>query len=873
MTDQSVDSSAKAAKHCDAQRVLTYWALAVFLLAGASLWLFLPVVKKSYLLSAIGIAGFLFLLARVLLRRKDKATVQAARGLVLLATLLAGFSWTGQAMWQQRQALETETRHLLDQGRQQTLFARVTGLPVIKGDSIRFTVESVTEPARRYLLTWYRTEQFPQPGERWRLQVKLKPVHGYANPGGFDYPRWLFRHHYVATGWVQEAQKTAASSSWDLGAWIQRQRGSLREWLQESLIPGSARALLVALSLGDRSELSPDDFAIFRATGTAHLIAISGLHIGLAALVGAALGWVIFWFWPQQRVPRPVLQALLGWFFALAYAALAGFSVATVRALVAVSVLAVAVASRRRLSPWDIWAVALLLVLLFDPLAVLDSGFWLSFTAVAALIAAFSARKSQSVVQSPVKAADQDSQFPKTPRKSRPLQRGMQTIGQLFMAQVAILLGLMPLSVVLFHEIHWLAPLVNFVLIPLVSVTLVPLLGMALLTHALIGGSGLDEWLLRQAHWLAQGLMRGLEPLSRWPAASYWVPALPGWWLALWLLALLAWFFAHQKSRRWLGLAAMVALLGFALWPLSQPEGLVPKHALAETLITKDTTDNHGADPAQAFRVFVLDVGQGLAVLVETAHHRLLYDTGAAFDSGFNLADAVLLPYFRQRGIRSLDALILSHRDNDHAGAAAPLLEHLPVHSLYATFATPLADPVQPCTSPVSWEWDGVRFDVLSPYNLNPYLGNNSSCVLRIGNAMGHVLLTGDVETAVEYRLLQAHKARRLDLDSDVMLVPHHGSSSSSSTAFIEAVNPSLAINASGYFNAFGHPKVDVVSRYRQRGIRWLDTQSSGLIAVHFGANGVSVSQFRRQRSKRIWRLDNLYHMSHQTQHAETQTD
>ena len=853
VSDQPAERSSRAEKHAGATLVLPYWSLAVSLLAGSSLWLFMPEAKAVYLLAAIGIAVALLLVARILFRRKGTTTAQGARGLVLLATVLAGFAWSGQAMWQQRQALEEETRHLLDQGRQQAMSVRVTGLPVIKADSARFSAESLAEPSRHYLLTWYHAEHFPQPGEHWQLQVKLKPVHGYANPGGFDYPRWLFRHHYVATGWVQKGQKTAAASPWDVGAWIQRQRGSLRDWLQESLAPGSARALLMALSLGDRSELSPDDFAIFRATGTAHLIAISGLHIGLAALVGAALGWVIFWLWPQQRVPRPVLQALFGWFFALAYAALAGFSVATVRALVAVSVLAVAVVSRRRLSPWDIWAVALLLVLLFDPLAVLDSGFWLSFAAVAALIAAFSARKSQSTTQGAVKAADQANQ---TPLKNRPLQRGMKAIGQLFVAQVAILLGLMPLSVVLFHEIHWLAPLVNFVLIPLVSVTLVPLLGMALLTHALAGGSGLDEWLLQQAHWLAQWMMRGLEPLSRWPAASYWVPDLPGWWLALWLLALLAWFFAHQKSWRWLGLSVMVALLGFALWPLSHPEGLVQKHALAETLITKDTADNHGADQAQAFRVSVLDVGQGLAVLVETAHHRLLYDTGAAFDSGFNLADAVLLPYFRQRGIRSLDALILSHRDNDHAGAAAPLLEHLPVHSLYATFATPLAGPAQPCTNSVSWEWDGVRFDVLSPYNLSPYLGNNSSCVLRIGNALGHVLLTGDVETAVEYRLLHAQKAGRLDLGSDVMLVPHHGSSSSSSTAFIDAVNPSLAINAAGYFNAFGHPRAEVVSRYRQRGIRWLDTQSSGLIAVHFGADGVSVSQFRQQRPGRVWRLD-----------------
>jgi len=858
LTENAAAPAGSAEKNSRTVLVLPYWALALAALGGASSWWLMPNVRLVYLATAFGFALVLLAIA-ALQRGKEKSHNRFLLPVLLLAAaILAGFAWTGWAMWQQRQGLESETGRIAAQGRQQVIEGRVTGLPQAKRDAVRFAFESLTAPPRRYLLTWYEPEHVPQPGERWTLKVKLKPVRGYANPGGFDYPRWLFRHRFVATGWVQGAHGRSPASLWDMSARIHRLRAALRHWLQESLDPGSARALLMALSIGDRSELSPGDFAIFRATGTAHLIAISGLHIGLVAVLGAMLGWLVFWFWPQQRVPRPVVQAVLGWLFALAYAALAGFSVATVRALVAVSVLAVALVTRRRLSPWDVWAVAVLLVLLLDPLAVLDSGFWLSFAAVAALIAAFSRQKGP--------LSPESSQIKPDQRTATAVEKGSghkwaRAFGQLLVAQVAILLGLMPLSVALFHQIHWLAPVVNFVLIPVVSVTLVPLTGVALLVHAFAGGSAWDEWLLQQAHALARLLLQVLEPLSHWPAASSAVPGVPAWWFALWLMALAAWFFGRKKPGRWLGLAAMLGLLVFALLPSAQRPGFGHTHFAAHGAKSRLSGINQATDPvtntpSSAFQVSVLDVGQGLSVLVETASHRLLYDTGAAFDSGFNLADAVLLPYFRHQGINSLDAVILSHRDNDHAGAAGQLLARLPVAAVYATFPTPAHWSARPCTHALRWEWDGVRFEVLSPYNLVPYLGNNSSCVLRIGNALGHVLLTGDVETAVEYRLVQAHRGGQADIASEVLLVPHHGSSSSSSRAFVDAVSPQLAINASGYFNAFGHPKAEVKNRYLRRGIPWLDTQTSGLITVHFTQSGISYDRFRRQRPERIWRME-----------------
>ena len=813
-----------------------FWLLAIFFLIGASAWLLMPGVTARDWLAALVLAVVLLLLRRY-------RWVHYSGGLfgivVLLVALLLGFGWAGQAMWHQRQALEAEHRVILEKGREQSVQGRITGLPRWRADAVRVEFVTAGPSPRRYLLNWYSPDLLPQSGEQWQLQVKLKPPHGYANPGGFDYPRWLFRHGFVATGWVQSGKRLATPEPWNIPARVNQLRAGVRQWIQSSLPAGAPRALLLALSIGDRSELSPQDRAVFQATGTAHLIAISGLHVGLAAGLGALLGWLVFWLWPRQQWPRPIMQALFGWLFAFLYAALAGFSVATVRALVVVSVTAVAWVARRRLSPWDIWGVALVLVLLLDPMAVLDTGFWLSFTAVAMLIAAFFR---------PDRASRLLSEKQESPGRWR---KAGAVLGGLAQAQLAIFLGLLPVMVLVFHQLHWLAPVVNFVLIPLVSVTLVPVLGLAMVVHAVTGGTAVDETLLRLAHELAQYVITALQVVSRWPGMTHAVAHPPVLWFGLWAVALVVWFFARKQRSRWVGLLGMTGLLGALLWQGQPAEygGMGEDRLLADSSVVPDNTDN------APFRVSVMDVGQGLSVLVETRHHRLLYDTGAAFASGFNLADAVLLPFFRYRGVSSLDALVLSHRDNDHAGAAAGLLAQLPVATVYTTFPLTGLRPTQPCVRGLKWQWDGVNFEVLSPYNLYPYLGNNSSCVLRIGHRLGHVLLTGDVESPVEYRLTQAQLRGELALDSEVLLVPHHGSATSSSEDFIEAVGPELAINASGYLNAFGHPKAAVVARYRHRGIAWLDSRDSGLIELNFTPKGIQVSEYRRVRPARVWRL------------------
>jgi competence protein ComEC len=825
---------------------LAFFALAW--LTGASVWLQWPTVSERMLLILFVLAAGIIALILGMQRysqvhfkpHSTRPVSLLVAVLLFLASGLFGAVWTGYAAWQQSRVLQQETHRIMNVSRQRQVSGTIHGLPTQKvsraGRQTRFVFKTDEAIPRKYLLSWYRSEQTPQPGERWQLTVKLKPPHGYANPAGFDYPKWLFRQGIVATGWVTAGEKLADTDHRDLLAQVHRIRAGLRQWIEKTLPPGPSRALVLALAIGDRSQLSPDDYRIFRTTGTAHLIAISGLHIGLAAMLGAALGWLVYFFFPRQRLPRALLQAVLGVLFAVLYAALAGFSVATVRALVAVMAIAAAVVTRRRLSPWDYWALALLLVLVIDPLAVLDNGFWLSFMAVAALIAALAGTS--------VPVAEKSQPPASEGRRWHRMMRSLKTLGR---AQLAILLGLLPLSVLIFHQIQWLAPVVNFLLIPLVSVTLVPVLGLALLAHAVIGLTTVDEKLLSLAGQLSNGLLAVLQPLSHWPHVTASVSTPSIYWLIAWLLALGLWFFAPARRWRIVGLAVLAGLL---LALLHRSDESLPADSAANS--GRATALTAKAEPAGDFTVRVLDVGQGLAVLVETGGHRLLYDTGAAFDSGFNLADAVVLPYLRQRHIDALDRLVLSHRDNDHAGAAATLLAALSVKSLWTTF--PYAG-AEECVAPRQWQWDGVTFTVLSPYNLTPYLGNNSSCVLRIHSAYGAVLLTGDVESAVEYRLQAAQQRGDINLQSDVLLVPHHGSATSSSLSFLQAVKPQWAVNASGFFNAFGHPKAAIVARYRQAGIQWLDTQNSGLISLHFSAAGISVSEYRRRRPARLWRL------------------
>ena len=645
-------------------------------------------------------------------------------------------------------------------------------LPDIDTQRARFLFAPHDSAHSRLLLNWYYQDEANRPvfktGQEWELQVALKPPVGLNNRNGFDYARWLFRHGIDATGTVRHARliQQPFIPGWNQ---IHVYRERIRDWLDRQFQTQPARGLVKALTIGDKSDIPNEHWQLLQASGAAHLLAISGLHIGIMAGIGYYLGLFIFFLWHPVYIKRPHVQSICAFSAALLYALMAGFSIPTIRALLMLSVYLLVVYRKRSIYSWDIYATALLLILLFDPLSVLDMGFWLSFGAVFILLTAFRGRTQSN--------------------------RWVTWLR----AQWVILIGLLPLSVLWFGSIKGFAPLLNLILIPFMTLLLMPLILLMLGLYALF--SVTPTWLITAIELCIDVFYRMMQDISQW----HW----------------LEWAITQHDWLSWLCLLLFSCLL---LIP-----AVIPHRWLAGLLLLPTMIPTSDDVPKGTVDITVFDVGQGLSILLQTQHHSLLYDTGAASPSGFNMADAVIIPSLKKRGIHSIDKMVLSHADNDHAGAYRYLLKDIAVQQTLAGYAEH-----SPCLSGHRWLWDGVLFEFLSPYNVDPYLGNNSSCVLKVNTSQYSFLITGDIEHPVEYRLLQQAQQQ---LAADLMLMPHHGSKTSSGPAFIDAVNPRVAINSSAYANRFGHPADTVKSRYRQRHIPILDTQELGMISIHMGAD------------------------------------
>lgn len=737
-------------------------------LLGASQILWLPAIQETIL---FGMAALLFTLAL--------ATVFCHHKLKTVMWCVTGLLW---AMLQAHQ--QNLQRH--HSPSQATLTVRVDSLPKTSPNKTSFIgTDQVSN--RQYLFSQYlnQTTDLPryQSGHWYRLQVNIKPPHGTANGVGFDREKWLFRHGIDGLASIKHSEPMVAMGDrgWSVNHW----RQSWAERLDQAFTEPRINALVQALTIGDKSDFTASDRTLFQHTGTAHLIAISGLHIGMVAWLGWLLGGWLYRCWPQQRVTRPQLQVWLGLLLATAYALLAGFTVATQRALVMLLVYGVLRLTRRAPFSWDVWSISLLVVLLIDPMQVLDAGFWLSFTAVAILILAFSGH----AVNTPKWLIFIKMQF-------------------------ILLLGMLPLSLAIFTRINLLSPWVNLLMIPLMTFVLVPLLLLLLLLGSCL--AALPGWLVSTIDWVSGQLLQLLDWFNQFND-----------WSVVW---------GVQTTWQYLFLVAGVLWL---LLPRAVPQRGWGLLLLATGLIQPAKTIPHGQLEAH-----FMDVGQGLSVLIKTQNHSLLYDVGAAHDGGFNLADAVVIPYLQQQHIQRLDALVLSHQDNDHSGAASVLLKHIPTHTIWGT-----EDHHQACIAGQQWTWDGVTFHFLSPLNLTPYLHNNSSCVLKISNATDSLMLTGDIEAPVEFRLSQLPPA---EIMVDVLLMPHHGSKTSSTDAFIEAVKPSWVVNSSGAHNPFNHPAPSVMQRHVERAIPVLDTQREGLI--QWRSHPTPHFQTFRTQQPRIWR-------------------
>ncbi len=680
-----------------------------------------------------------------------------------------------------------------------TVNAVITNLPVASSHKISFIIE--TTDRQTLLVSHYRgyqNQSVPsnppdyRPGDQYRFDLLLKPPHGTANGVGFDRERWLFRHGIDALATIQNAVKVEHTRpGWRLSLKIKMNqwRHHVSAQLDRYFSEPRSNALLHALSIGDKSRFEPQDHKLFQATGTAHLIAISGLHIGMVGAIGAGLGWLLFTLFPQQHLPRPLLQVTIGFMLAAAYAALAGFAVSTQRALIMLAVYAGFKWLRRSAYAWDVWSISLLLVLVLDPLNVLDNGFWLSFWAVAVLIFAFQGRSSQ---------------HPKWL--------------DFIKIQWLLLIGMMPLSLLQFGSLKLLAPLVNVIVIPLMTVLFIPFLLLTLLWLQISGS--IPIVLVDYMNFISALFWRFLDQFKSIDVTALAWPVQGVWSLGLLTLAAIILLLPKAIPQRLWGLV----LIAIALWPqTNRPQ---PGH----------------------FQADILDVGQGTSVLIQTQNHQLLYDVGARFPSGFNFADAVIVPLLRQNRIDVVDTVILSHKDNDHAGAYPNLAQAISIGQTLSTDGR-----FKACIKGQQWQWDGVQFEVLSPYNLKPYLKNNSSCVLKISTAETTLLLTGDIEQAVEYRLTLHHP---LAIQSDILLIPHHGSNTSSTPEFVAAVNPTIALNSSGAFNQFNHPTEKIKAVYKNQNIPILDTQTSGRITLTSPVNKqepFKIIQFR-QHNPRFWR-------------------
>lgn len=674
---------------------------------------------------------------------------------------------------------------------------RIVGLPLAVEDAIRFefVVESGPPPlvqGSRLRLAW-----FTRPGE---APPRLEPGSRWQLPLRLRAPRGLlnpggfdFERRAIEQRIAATGYVIAGEDASPLahGAGLDHYRAALSARIAEA-VPDDSSRFVTALALGDTRGLSNRDWEILRTTGLTHLIAISGFHVGLVAGFGAWLGRALYWLLPAlgRRWPRPQGSAAAALVLAAGYTALAGFALPTVRTLLMIAAVVLARVARRPQTLAQSLALAMVCVLLADPASVLAPGFWLSFLGVAWLAWCL------------------------------PFRPGEGLLRPFLASQAVAMLGLLPLSVWFFSQASLPGPLVNLVGIPWISLVVVPLALLGLALDPILPAGA--ELLWRLSARLMQGLWQALEWVAGWPPALAWLPE-PG--LAATVAALLgAFWLLLPRALPGKPLAALLLLP--LLWPaLDRPA--------------------HGEVDLHLF-----DVGQGLSLLVRTREHALLYDAGPAPPRGMDLGEAVVVPALRALAVARIDRLMLSHGDNDHAGGADAVIRAFAPPIVMAPEGWASAG-MQPCLAGQRWHWDGVDFEVLHPTPYFPYLRNDSSCVLRISAGAHHALLPGDIGRHVEARLA---KLPRDQVGADLLLVPHHGSDTSSSLDFLAAVRPAVGLLAVGEGNRFGLPKPGVIARYDRYAVSLYDSAGSGAITVRLGPEGPRLRQRLRQDRPRYWR-------------------
>lgn len=723
----------------------------------------------------------------------------------------------------------------------------VVGLPLMDGNRIRFHLKllsisnnssvlsadraSITNTALSKMkvlrLNWYYPTSAVHPGEVWQLKVKLRRPRGTVNPGGFDYQVWLIRQGISATGYVRKGsfnQLISKNLSFDVF------RFNLKEAIDKAVISADSKSLIMALTLGDQSNISHDLWRMLGLSGVVHLLVISGLHVGLVAYfffgAGALLARLIALF--GVAVTARYWGSCFALVAAVIYASLAGFSLPTQRALVMITITILMLLLDRKATRGAIFSVTLAIVAITDPLAFLSPGFWLSFGAVACLLWLL-------------------------PVSAKKLSMGHKFV-QLFMVQWRIFLVLLVPLAFFQLPIAWLSPLVNMVAIPWVSFVMVPLCLIAILLFPLsvqwaeqvwlFTGTQLDYFIrFVEAMFEFQTLM----PLSGIPEAT--------------------WRYFPIITYPVLG-----SLLGLVCVLLLIPSKLSGKYLAVPLLVAVVATHIPSVKKlltptnSSFLKITVLDVGQGLSVVVmvegEEGRYTLVYDTGPSYGS-FSMADAVVIPYLRREGVINLDMLVISHSDNDHAGGASQLIDAFqplqimagePLSGFGDFDSTSSKQTIRHCNASLSWHWNSVDFQFIYPSQLPPaqltrIRSNNRSCVLQIRYRDQTIILPGDIEQEVERQL------QKLDITgpTTVLIAPHHGSKTSSTAGFITMLSPSYVVFSTGYKHHFGHPATAVVARYQRINTQLLNTAEDGAIEFEWSENAELSINKSRLKYRRYW--------------------
>ena len=731
----------------------------------------------------VGIALFIAITIKLIFKQKSH----------LLIALIFGFAWT---LWYAHHQLDWEIPKELE-GKTIQVQGHIASLPIYSDHRVSFLfyvkkiIDKDQQLSVKHLLkfSWMSNQHNLKVGDEWRLTVRIKRIHGSMNPGGFDYEGWAFQQGIRGSGYVMNlAGNVRLSSHWYYCP-LDRFRQFLQDKIEANLAKSNTSPWIEALILGERHNIAQEKWDVLRNTGTNHLMAIAGLHIGFMA----AFAHQFFLFlWRRSSslvllIPAQHAGAIAALVVALIYSTLAGFSIPTQRACIMLSVFLMTVLLRRKIIAWQTWSAALFLVLILNPLDVLTESFWLSFGSVALIIYGMSGRLSPKNV--------------------------WWKWGRI---QWVIAVGLIPFSIWLFHQCSIVGFIANSIAIPWVGFLIVPLCLLG--CFSLLFSAKLGALILYFADTLLSWLWWILSYLAHLSWAS-WYQYMPNHYVltvscvGMCLLLLPAGF-----PGRYLGIVWMLPL--FFYHPLSPKSG--------EAWLT------------------LLDVGQGLSAVVQTQKHILIFDAGPRLSENFDMGESVVTPFLYTLNTRQIDKLVISHGDNDHIGGAKAILKNF--HVLSANTSVP--DMLVPfsanyCLQEDSWVWDKVQFKFLYPSKNELGLGNDSSCVLRITTGKTSIILPGDIEKAAEATLFKNHS----ELSSQILIAPHHGSKTSARDYFVSAVHPEYVLYAVGYRNRYHFPSPSVVQKYTELGSKQLDTVNSGAIEMKISSQKVySITEFRKKQ-------------------------